>query len=528
MTEPDEPGPPSQPGAVPEPRRPARSEGGTGAVPLDTPEFGRDPFAVYQRLREAHGPLVPVELDPGVTATLCVGYETALEILRRPDTFSKDPRRWRAKNEGRVPDTSHAGQMIRYRPMATAVDGEEHRRYRAAIDDSTGRIDPGALRGYVERIADSLIDRFCAAGEADLVGDYGALLPLLVLGELFGCPRATADRLFTGLANMLDGTDVGSADVMVADALRELVGLKRARPAADVTSWLIAHPERLTDEELVEQLGLLMASGSEPVINLIGNALRVLLTDDRFAGGLSGGSTLVEDALDEVLWTDPPLANLAVHFPRHDVDLAGVRLREGEPVVISFAGANQDALRVAGSPQGNRAHLAFSAGPHMCPGRSSARLIAAVAIERLLDRLPDLTLAVPPEELLWRPGIYQRGLVALPANFPAAETSTARDAVPAGDSAPAGVKPEECPVAREASAAASAPGREPSGPDDVPPGTGVPGGRSGDPDVPHPAGVPAAPAASPGQPEAAEGPEESVARGRPSVLAALKRWRRLR
>ncbi|RNG03136.1 cytochrome P450, partial [Streptomyces botrytidirepellens] len=388
------------------------------AVPLHTPEFAKDPSAVYRRLRETYGPLARVELDPGVTATLCVGYDTALEILRRPETFSKDPRRWRAKNEGRVPDTSHAGQIIRYRPQPTAVDGEEHQRYRNAIDDSTSRIDPGALRGYVERIADSLIDQFCDAGEADLVGEYCALLPLLVLGELFGCPREIADRLFTGLAHLFDGTDVAEADRTITAALQELVALKRARPAADVTSWLIAHPERLADHELVEQLMLLTASGSDPVINLIGNALRVLMTDDRFAGGLSGGSMLVEDALDEVLWTDPPLANLAVHFPRHDVTLAGVRLREGEPIVISFAAANQDALRVSGRNRGNRGHLAFSAGPHMCPGRSSARLIASVAIEKLLDRLPDVELAAPEDDLRWRPGIYQRGLTTLPVRFP--------------------------------------------------------------------------------------------------------------
>lgn len=388
------------------------------AVPLHTPEFAKDPSAVYRRLRETYGPLAPVELDPGVTATLCVGYDTALEILRRPETFSKDPRRWRAKNEGRVPDTSHAGQIIRYRPQPTAVDGEEHQRFRNAIDDSTSRIDPGALRGYVERIADSLIDQFCDAGEADLIGEYCALLPLLVLGELFGCPREIADRLFAGLAHLFDGTEVAEADRTITAALQELVALKRARPAADVTSWLIAHPERLADEELVEQLMLLTASGSDPVINLIGNALRVLMTDERFAGGLSGGSMLVEDALDEVLWTDPPLANLAVHFPRHDVTLAGVRLREGEPIVISFAAANQDALRVSDRNRGNRGHLAFSAGPHMCPGRSSARLIASVAIEKLLDRLPDVELAAPEDDLRWRPGIYQRGLISLPVRFP--------------------------------------------------------------------------------------------------------------
>ncbi|MEU1804329.1 cytochrome P450 [Streptomyces sp. NPDC019937] len=516
--------------------------GAEAAEPLYTPEFAKDPSAVYRRLRETYGPLAPVELDPGVTATLCVGYDTALEILRRPETFSKDPRRWRAKNEGRVPDTSHAGRLIRYRPQPTAVDGEEHQRYRSAIDDSTSRIDPGALRGYVERIADSLIDQFCDAGEADLIGEYSALLPLLVLGELFGCPREIADRLFTGLAHLFDGTDVAEADRTITEALQELVALKRARPAADITSWLIAHPERLADHELVEQLMLLTASGSDPVINLIGNALRVLMTDDRFAGGVSGGSMLVDDALDEVLWADPPLANFAVHFPRHDVTLAGVRLREGEPIVISFAAANQEALRTSDRNRGNRGHLAFSAGPHMCPGRSSARLIASVALEKLLDRLPEVELAGPEEELRWRPGIYQRGLISLPARFP----PTPRDPAPAqpapvaagAEAVPAGL-PGEAPASGSASApGAAVPGSAPA------PGAGaVPGPGSGSPlgaaSVPAPDGAPGAgagpdPAPVPswaegsGEEAPAAGGDGDGGRRRPSMLGYLMRWRRRR
>ncbi|WP_055557709.1 cytochrome P450 [Streptomyces sp. NBRC 110028] len=473
--------------------------GAEAAEPLYTPEFAKDPSAVYRRLRETYGPLAPVELDPGVTATLCVGYDTALEILRRPETFSKDPRRWRAKNEGRVPDTSHAGQLIRYRPQPTAVDGEEHQRYRAAIDDSTSRIDPGALRGYVERTADSLIDQFCDAGEADLIGEYSALLPLLVLGELFGCPREIADRLFTGLAHLFDGTDVAEADRTITAALQELVALKRARPAADITSWLIAHPERLADDELVEQLMLLTASGSDPVINLIGNALRVLMTDDRFAGGVSGGSTLVDDALDEVLWADPPLANIAVHFPRHDVTLAGVRLREGEPIVISFAAANQEALRTSDRNRGNRGHLAFSAGPHMCPGRGSARLIASVALEKLLDRLPEVELAATEEELCWRPGIYQRGLISLPARFP----PTPRDPAPA--------------PAPEAGGADAVPDAVPGGLPDGAPGAG-----------PDPAPVPSWAEGSGEEAPVAEGDGGGGRRPRPSMLGYLMRWRRRR
>jgi cytochrome P450 len=507
---------------IDEPVETGIASGTRAAEPLYTPEFAKDPSAVYQRLRETYGPLVPVELDPGVTATLCVGYDTALEILRRPETFSKDPRRWRAKNEGRVPDTSHAGQLIRYRPQPTAVDGTEHQRYRAAIDDSTSRIDPGALRGYVERIADSLIDQFCDAGEADLIGEYCALLPLLVLGELFGCPREIADRLFTGLAHLFDGTEVAEADRTITAALQELIALKRARPAADVTSWLIAHPERLAGHELVEQLMLLTASGSDPVINLIGNALRVLMTDDRFAGGLSGGSMLVEDALDEVLWTDPPLANLAVHFPRHDVSLAGVRLREGEPVVISFAAANQDALQVSDRKRGNRGHLAFSAGPHMCPGRSSARLIASVAIEKLLDRLPDVELAGTEEELRWRPGIYQRGLVSLPVRFPV----TAPDPEP---------EPEPEPEPRRGpDPAMAAPDAEAPAPDEAPaPAKEVPAQEA--PAQEAPAQEASAPAPAPVPSWASASAEEASAPDddpdpapRSSMLASLMRWRRRR
>ncbi|MGY0061017.1 cytochrome P450 [Streptomyces sp. LZ34] len=454
-----------QPTAVPPPGCPAHA-GGTGAEPLYSPEFSQDPYAVYKRLRETHGPLAPVELDPGVTAVLCVGYETALEIMRRPETFSKDPRNWRAMTEGRVPETTHAAQLIRPRAQAGWVDGEAHRRLRSAIDDSMSRIDPGALRGYVEHIADSLIDQFSAAGRADVIAEYCALLPMLVIGELFGCPKDIADRLFAAMAGLLDGRDPVAAAQAVDAALRDLIGRKRTEPGADVTSWLIAHSARLDDEELVEQLLLLMGMGSEPVPSLISNALRLLMTDERFAGDLAGGGMLVEDALDEVLWTDPPLANLAVHFPLRDVTISGTRLRAGEPVVISFAGGNQDALHSSQYKQGNRAHLAFSAGQHTCSGRSQARLIATAAIEKLLDRLPDIELAVDAEKLQWRPGIYGRGLFELPVRFaPVGEPpkSAEWDAVPE----PAAPAPAPAP-APAAPAPASAPGVLPPAPPAVP------------------------------------------------------------
>ncbi|PBC60651.1 cytochrome [Streptomyces sp. Tue6028] len=393
------------------------------------PEFAADPGAVYRRLRE-NGPTAPVELAPGVRATLVTGYEAALHVLRSPETFSKDPRRWRDLADGTVPMDSPVVPMMMYRPNALFTDGEEHRRLRGAITDSLALVEPNTLRGYVERSADTLIDRFAPLGTADLLGEYAQVLPLLVFNHLFGCPADYGIRLVEGMSGIFDGVDAEKANELLSTTLLDLVTLKRAEPGQDMTSWLMAHPAALTDEEMIHTLVVLMGAGTEPQQNLIANSLRLLLSDDRFAGDLSGGSLPVEDALDEVLWSDPPMANYAVHYPVHDVVYEGASLRAGDPLVVSFAAANTDPALTSDQRAGNRAHLAWSAGPHNCPAQSPARLIAAVGVEKLLDRLPDVELTVPAEELVWRPGPFHRALAALPVRFPPTAAVTAPDAEP--------------------------------------------------------------------------------------------------
>ncbi|WUW98778.1 cytochrome P450 [Streptomyces sp. NBC_01450] len=406
-------------GAVPPPGCPAHAGAAAGfRTPLYEAAFAADPTATYTRMRRL-GTVVPVELAPGVDASMVIGYETALRVLRDPGTFSKDPRRWRALAEGTVGPDSPVMPMMEYRPSCMFTEGEEHRRRRAVVEDSLSRVDPIALRGYVEDTADTLIDRFQEAGEADLLGQYAAALPLLVLTRMIGCPAAYGERLFIAMTAIFEaGSDAKRAHGEALQCLNELVAFKRANPGPDVISWMMAHPVAVTDEELVHELSVLFGAGTEPEQNLIANALRLLLSDDRFAGRLSGGSLPIDDALDEVLWKDPPMANYCVHFPVHDVVLDGVRLRKGDPVIISMAAANNDPAQSSHQIVGNRAHLAWSAGPHVCPAQGSARLIATVAIEKLLDRLPDVELAVPGAELKWRPGPFHRALAALPVHFP--------------------------------------------------------------------------------------------------------------
>ncbi|MFI0504542.1 cytochrome P450 [Streptomyces albogriseolus] len=400
------------------------SASGAGRCPMHDAGFATDPHQVYDRLRE-HAPAGPVELAPGVDATLVVGHEMALRVLQNTELFARDARRWKDLNEGRVALDSPVLPMMAYRPSCLFTDGAVHLRLRKAVVDSLARLNTTRIRRDVEPIADYLIDRFSELGRADLLGDYAKLLPLLLFNKLFGCPAEIGDTVTAAVSAIFDGQDAVRANEELTAALMELIALKRRRPDDDVTSWLIQHPAGLTDEELKDQLVLLMGAGIEPERNLIGSSLMLLLSG---AGGRESGM-LIEEALDHVLWNQTPIANYATHYPVRDVDLGGHVAEANTPVVISFAGANADpALEEARRAHSKGAHLAWGAGPHACPAKDPAQVIATTAIERLLNALPDLTLAVPEKELEWRPGPFHRALVSLPVTFsptPATRTATA-------------------------------------------------------------------------------------------------------
>ncbi|UQA91016.1 cytochrome P450 [Streptomyces halobius] len=399
----------------PPPGCPAHTDG--ERVPLHGPEFAAAPEAFYEHLRQ-YGAGAPVELAPGVEATLVTDYAAALRVLQNPDAFARDSRRWRALNEGQVPLDSPVLPMMMYRPNSMFSDGAEHLRLRQAVTDSLARIDMHRMSRHVDRVASYLIEQFSSRGKADLISDYAQWLPLLVFNDLFGCPAEIGDRLVFGFSGIFDGVDAEKANEVLTESLFELVALKRAHPGDDVTSWLMAHQANLSDEEMIHQLVLLIGAGAEPMQNIISSALRLLLCDENYAGGQHSAGVLVDDAINDVLWNSPPIANYATHYPVQDVEIAGTKLTAGDPVVISFAAANTDPnLSVGRQTLSKRAHLAWGAGPHACPAKDPALLISVRAIEKLLNILPDIELGVPEESLTWRPGPFHRALNALPARF---------------------------------------------------------------------------------------------------------------
>ncbi|MCK7621537.1 cytochrome P450 [Streptomyces sp. RS10V-4] len=400
---------------TPPPGCPAHADG--TRTSLHGAEFAAAPHAVYDRLRQ-YGPTAPVELAPGVEAELVTDYATALQILQNPDTFARDPRRWRALNDGRVPLDSPVLPMMMYRPNSMFSDGATHLRLRQVVTDSLAQVDMHRVSRHVDRVAAYLIDQFSIRGKADLISDFAQVLPLLVFNDLFGCPPDLGDRLIVAISSLFDGIDVERANEEMAGALFELVALKRRQPAEDMTTWMMQHPAGLTDEEMVHQLALLIGAGTEPVQNIIASALRLLLSEEHIGGGQHGAGVLVEDAINEVLWNSPPIANYATHYPVRDVEISGCKLPAGSPVLISFAAANADpSLTASRQTFSKRAHLAWGAGPHACPAKDPALLISVRAIEKLLNTLPDVELGVPADSLTWRPGPFHRALNALPARF---------------------------------------------------------------------------------------------------------------
>ncbi|MFB7917506.1 cytochrome P450 [Streptomyces sp. NPDC056061] len=380
------------------------------------PDFAADPRGHYRRLRE-HGPLAPVRLAPGIDALLVTDYQAAVDLLRDTHTFTKDPRAWQAT----VPDDSPVLPMLGYRPTALFSDGEVHARYRRAINDGLALIEPHVLRAEVARVAQRLIGEFAATGRGDLIAQYARRLPLHVFATWFGVPAGDAERIVNGIAGMFNSAeDATTAYADFVQVVTELVAARRARPRRDLTSYLLAHPAGLDNDETVRQITLIMSAGHDPTTNLIGNALLHMLTDARYAGSLHGGAMTAHQAIDEVLWQDPPLANLAAHYPRHDTEFHGVRLRAGQLLLVSYAAANTQAEPGSSAPgtrSGSSAHLAWSAGPHRCPAKQPALLIAMTAIEQLTSQLCDTELDVPVDRLAWRPGPFHRALARLPVRF---------------------------------------------------------------------------------------------------------------
>ncbi len=312
-------------------------------------------------------------------------------------------------------------QMVGWRPDCVSQDGEPHRRLRGAVTDNLYAVAGRGIRRHATHFANKQIDAFAHAGRADLVADFAEYLPMLVLTRVFGL----AEREGRSLAESSKQVIKGGADALthnerIMGILGELAARKRQEPGSDFTSGLIEHHAGLDEDEIINHLRLVLITAHTTTSNLLARALQLLLTDTSWLSGLVSGQLNLSTLVEEVMWNSPPLAVLPGRFATADLELGGCPVKEGDLLVLGLAAGNHDPeIRpdTTVSVQGNASHLAFSAGPHECPGQNIGQAVIETAVDVLLHRLPGLRLAVPPAELTSTASTWESRLDSLPVEF---------------------------------------------------------------------------------------------------------------
>jgi cytochrome P450 len=392
--------------------------------------FRADTYATFARMREDD----PVFCQPGLDGETPIWfvsrYDDAVTVLLDDETFVRDPKLALDMDEvaaftGGLPESFAfiENHMLN-------KDGDDHRRLRRLVTKAFTPRMVEQLRPRIQEIADELIDRVEGRGEMELVEEFAFPLPITVIAELLGVPVADRERfrewsnaIVTPAASPGDLAGFGEQMQAFVDYLLALFEERRREPRDDLTSALVAVEdggETLDESELSSMVALLIVAGHETTVSQIGNAVLALIRNPEQRGPLEDRPELLSQAVEELVRYDGPVERTLTRWASRDVELRGQEIRRGDLVIVLLGAADRDPERFA-SPdtldvlaERDVKHVGFGRGSHYCLGAPLARLEAEVALETLFRRLPGIRLAVPDDELTWRPVPLFRSLAALP------------------------------------------------------------------------------------------------------------------
>jgi cytochrome P450 len=401
---------------------------------LQTQECKQNPFATLAALR-AQGPLVRARIAIFGKMWLATTYESVNDLLRDHHRFVQNPaaagNRWMAGLFRWLPRT--------LRPITTNMllrDPPDHRRLRSLVDQAFLRQSIEDLRPRLVALADDALDEFARqadrnGGGIDLIAHFARPFPLAVICELLGLPPEDRPK-FSHWAAGFSTASTLPAIVWAISGLgkmmryvREEIKRQTSRPRDGLLAALIQAEEagdRLSEDELVAMVFLLLAAGHHTTLNQIACSVLTLLDHPDALGELKSDWSLADSAAQELLRHVSFAQVTKPRFAIEDTEFCGQTIRRGQMLMGCLAAANSDPavfekperLDIRRHP--NR-HLAFGTGIHVCLGAMLARVETSIAIERLFTRFPNLRLAVDRGQVRYVPRFGTRSLVALPVTW---------------------------------------------------------------------------------------------------------------
>jgi cytochrome P450 len=308
-----------------------------------------------------------------------------------------------------------------------SLDGAEHSRHREPFVPLSH---PARVRarytGFIETHADRLISKIRPTGNAELRRQFAGPLAAMVVTEALGLRDVEVDAVLSWYSTIVGAVSeampekpVSATGVETFDRLRTAVVRAIDKPgnASLLTEVAASAPGGLNRDEVVSNAAVVMFGGIDTTEGMILNAVRHLLEDPEAHALVLGNADLLPGAIEESIRLEPAAA-LLDRYATRDVELGNAQIRRGDRVSVSIAGANRDPAvftdpgRFDIDRSNTRQHLAFGQGPHFCLGAQLARTETHVAVQRLLDRLPELRLdperSNTPQGLIFRkpPDLY--------------------------------------------------------------------------------------------------------------------------
>ncbi|PBC65229.1 cytochrome [Streptomyces sp. Tue6028] len=365
------------------------------------------------------GPVTRIQLPNGEGWAWLVTRHDDVRVVANDPRFSRE-----AVMDQRV--TRLAPHFIPTRGAVGFLDPPDHTRLRRSVAAAFTARGVERVRAKSRQVLDGLVDDLLQGGPpADLTATVLSPFPIAVICELMGVPTADRHRMHAWTQLILSsshGADVSErAKEEMSAYFGKLITDRAGSTGEDVTSLLGAAVgrEEVTLEEAVG-LTVLLQIGGEAVTNNSGQLFYILMTRPDLVARLRAEPEIRLQAIDELLRYIPHRNAVGLsRIATQDVEIKGVRIRAGDAIYVSYLAANRDpdvfpdpdTIDFSRSPN---PHVAFGHGPHYCPGGMLARLESELLVDALLDRIPGLRLAVPPDRVSFRKGALIRGPEALP------------------------------------------------------------------------------------------------------------------